>query len=89
MGQRLVRSVGLVALISTVLMFVVVWAVAAQRGEPPYNFQQVQYARHVSPIWLALAKDIDFSRPDADEVKLFAAIMKSEGLPRAAAPQKK
>jgi DNA-binding beta-propeller fold protein YncE len=48
----------------------------------PYNFQQVQYARQVSPIWLALTKDIDFSRPDADEVKLFAAIMKSEGLPR-------
>ena len=33
MGQRLVRSIGLIALISTVLMFVVVWAVAAQRGE--------------------------------------------------------
>ena len=33
MGQRLVRSKGLVALISAVLMFVVVWAVAAQRGE--------------------------------------------------------
>src|SRR5215510_13328863 len=33
MGQRLVRSIGLSALISTVLMFVVVWAVAAQRGE--------------------------------------------------------
>src|SRR5215510_11892177 len=33
MGQRFVRSRGLVALISTVLMFVVVWVVAAQRGE--------------------------------------------------------
>jgi len=48
----------------------------------PYNFQQVQFARLVSPVWLALTRDIDFSRPDADEVKLFAAIMKSEGLPR-------
>jgi DNA-binding beta-propeller fold protein YncE len=54
-------------------------------GDPdftPYNFQQVQYVRQVNPIWLALTKDIDFSRPDADEVKLFAAIMRSEGLPR-------
>src|SRR5262245_8432212 len=33
MGQRFVRSRGLVALTSTVLMFVVVWVVAAQRGE--------------------------------------------------------
>ena len=33
-------------------------------------------------IQLALSKDIDFSRPDADEVKLRAAILKSEGLPR-------
>jgi len=48
----------------------------------PYTFQPVNYARLVNPIWLALAKDIDFSRPDVDEVKLHAAIMKSEGLPR-------
>jgi DNA-binding beta-propeller fold protein YncE len=48
----------------------------------PYNYQQIQYARTVSPVWLNLVKDIDFSRPDADESKLVAAIMKSEGLPR-------
>jgi DNA-binding beta-propeller fold protein YncE len=48
----------------------------------PYNFQQIQYARTVNPLWLALTGDIDFSRPDADEVKLHAAIMRSEGLPR-------
>ena len=48
----------------------------------PYAFQHVQFAQRVSPIWLALTKAIDFSRPDADEVKLHAAIMKSEGLPR-------
>jgi hypothetical protein len=29
-----------------------------------------------------LTKGIDFSRPDLDEVKLAAAIMKSEGLPK-------
>src|SRR5262245_8270100 len=33
MDRRLVRTIGLLALISTALMFVVVWAVAAQRGE--------------------------------------------------------
>jgi hypothetical protein len=48
----------------------------------PYHAQPMQFARTVSPFWLALTKNIDFSRPDVDEVKLFAAIMKSEGLPR-------
>jgi DNA-binding beta-propeller fold protein YncE len=55
----------------------------------PYNFQQIQYARQVNPLWLALTKDIDFSRPDADEVKLHAAIMRSEGLPRQKVVSKK
>ncbi len=48
----------------------------------PYNFQQVQFARVVSPLWLALTKDIDFRHPDRDELKLLTAILKSEGLPR-------
>ena len=48
----------------------------------PYTFKPVQYAQTVSPLWLTLTKDVDFSRPDADELKLHAAIMKSEGLPR-------
>jgi YVTN family beta-propeller protein len=51
----------------------------------PYTFQPIQYARKANPVWLAMTKDVDFSRPDADEMKLFAAIMKSEGLPRAKA----
>ncbi len=51
----------------------------------PYNFQQVQFARLANPLWLALTRGIDFSRPDADEVKLQRAIMASEGLPRHAA----
>lgn len=29
------------------------------------------------PLWMALTKNIDFGRPDADEVKLQAAIMNS------------
>jgi len=48
----------------------------------PYNFKSVLYATKVSPAWLALTKGIDFRRPDADEVRLRAAILASEGLPR-------
>src|SRR5262249_14203474 len=48
----------------------------------PYTFQQIQFAQGANAVWLALTKDIDFSQPDADEVKLHEAIMKSEGLPR-------
>jgi len=48
----------------------------------PYNFQQAQYAQGANSIWLALTRDVDFSRPDVDEVRLVSAIMKSEGLPR-------
>ena len=48
----------------------------------PYASQQVLFARRVNPLWPLLTKDIDFSRPDLDEVKLAAAIMKSEGLPK-------
>ena len=48
----------------------------------PYSLQPVQYARGANRTWIELAKHIDFSRPDADEVKLRTAILKSEGLPR-------
>jgi DNA-binding beta-propeller fold protein YncE len=48
----------------------------------PYNFQGIQYGRQANPLWRQLTKGIDFSRPDLDELKLAAAIMKSEGLPR-------
>ena len=51
----------------------------------PYTFHSVPFARNANPLWLALTRDIDFSRPDADEVKLQSAIMKSEGLPRRSA----
>ena len=52
----------------------------------PYNAQQLQFAQGANPAWLSLTRDIDFSRPDADELKLVTAIMKSEGLPRPKAP---
>jgi len=51
----------------------------------PYHAQPVQFAQRVSSLWLALTARIDFSRPDADEVALRDAIMRSEGLPRPAA----
>jgi len=47
-----------------------------------FSVQPVQFAQRVNPLWLALTRNIDFSRPDTDELKLQAAIMKSEGLPR-------
>jgi hypothetical protein len=54
----------------------------SQADFAPYNFQEVLYASAANPLWRLLTRDIDFSRPDLDEVKLSAAIMKSEGLPR-------
>src|SRR5262245_43010441 len=48
----------------------------------PYSRQQILYAKNASPVWIALTKDIDFSRPDADELKLRQAIAMSEGIPR-------
>jgi hypothetical protein len=54
-------------------------------GKPdftPYHAAAVQFAKRVSPAWIAASRTIDFRRPDADEEKLHAAIMKSEGLPR-------
>lgn len=48
----------------------------------PYSFAPIQYAKGANAIWLAMTKDIDFSSMDADELKLRAAILQSEGLPR-------
>ena len=52
-----------------------------------FSVQPVQFAQRVNPLWLALTRNIDFSRPDTDELRLQAAIMKSEGLPRQPGPQ--
>lgn len=46
------------------------------------QFTPVQYAKGANKTCLAMTKDIDFRRPDTDEVKLRAAVLKSEGLPR-------
>jgi len=54
----------------------------------PYDFTSIVYVKGANAIWLAMTKGIDFSKPDADELKLRAAIMKSEGLPRRVASEK-
>jgi DNA-binding beta-propeller fold protein YncE len=48
----------------------------------PYSFRPIVFAKGASELWVAMTRDIDFSRPDRDESRLRAAIMKSEGLPR-------
>jgi hypothetical protein len=48
----------------------------------PYSTGPILFAKRASPLWIAMTKNIDFSRPDADEVKLRQAIAKSEGIPR-------
>ena len=53
----------------------------------PYSFRPIAFAKGASESWLAMTRDIDFSRPDRDEVRLRAAIMKSEGLPRIVAAE--
>lgn len=48
----------------------------------PYDFVDIPYVAKASPTWIAMSRDIDFSTPDADEVKLRTAIARSVGLPR-------
>ncbi len=48
----------------------------------PYDFASVQYAKEVSEIWIAMTRNLELSRPDADEVSLRDAISRSEGIPR-------
>src|SRR5262249_10931269 len=47
----------------------------------PYTPRPIQFAFGASRYWIAATAKINFSRPDADEVKLRRAIAKSEGLP--------
>jgi hypothetical protein len=48
----------------------------------PYALTPVTYAKKANKTWIKMTKGLDFSRPDSDEVRLRAAILKSEGLPR-------
>src|SRR5262245_14138078 len=45
----------------------------------PYRVQPTMFAKGASREWIALSAQIDFSRPDSDEVKLRQAILKTEG----------
>src|SRR5262249_14792629 len=47
-----------------------------------YTPPTIQYAVGATRGWITATASIDFSRPDADEVKLRRAIAKSEGIPR-------
>jgi hypothetical protein len=48
----------------------------------PYTAAPLTFAMEANKIWIAMTKGLDFSSPDSDEVRLRAAILKSEGLPR-------
>src|SRR5215510_8440072 len=48
----------------------------------PYTFNKVQFASGATREWIAATAAINFSRPDADEVKLRQAIARTEGIPR-------
>jgi len=48
----------------------------------PYAVSPSAFAMKPNRLWRVLTKDIDFSRPDADEELLQRAIRLSEGLPR-------
>ncbi len=50
----------------------------------PYNLTPITYAMKENRLWRQLTRGIDFSRPDADEVRLQRAVRLSEGLPRRA-----
>jgi hypothetical protein len=52
------------------------------RIESLLQMQNIAYARKADPRWARLTSGIDFRAPDAEEVSLREAILKSEGLPR-------
>jgi DNA-binding beta-propeller fold protein YncE len=47
----------------------------------PYTFTPIQFENGANATWLSLTKNIDFSKPDANEVELRRAIQLSEGIP--------
>ena len=50
--------------------------------KPTAIHPKLTVAKNANKIWLAMTKGLDFSSPDADEVRLRTAILKSESLPR-------
>ena len=51
----------------------------------PYTIAPIQYARGASDTWIRMTEDLDFSRPDTNEVRMRTAILTSEGLSRPSA----
>jgi len=49
-----------------------------------FHAAPVLHTKGASALWINASRTLDFKRPDADEVKLRAAILKSEGLPKTA-----
>src|SRR5262245_11982333 len=47
-----------------------------------YEAVSIVFARRANPLWHRLTKNIDFKAPDADEVALRNAILRTEALPR-------
>jgi hypothetical protein len=47
----------------------------------PYTFTPIQFENGANATWLSLTKNIDFSKPDANEVELRRAIHLSDGIP--------
>jgi hypothetical protein len=47
----------------------------------PYNFVVPQYDRTANAKWIEMTKNLDFSKPDANEVELRRAIQLTVGLP--------
>jgi DNA-binding beta-propeller fold protein YncE len=47
----------------------------------PYNFTPVRFDGTPNATWTALTQNLDFSRPDLNEVELRRAIQLSEGIP--------
>jgi DNA-binding beta-propeller fold protein YncE len=47
----------------------------------PYTMTPVTFSQP-NPLWRAMTRDVDFSRPDSSEAALRRAVLVSEGLPR-------
>jgi DNA-binding beta-propeller fold protein YncE len=47
----------------------------------PYSLAPIQFAATANPAWTALTQNLDFSKPDENEVELRRAIQLSEGIP--------
>jgi hypothetical protein len=47
----------------------------------PYTFTPIPFATGANATWPLMSRNLDFSKPDANEVQLRQAIQLSEGIP--------